>query len=77
MYIYIYRKTKKGFEKRLVKCMKIFLKKKTKSARPSQTIYKSFGRRKRLKRRHYKYECHKNLSEDEKQRITECKKNII
>ena len=60
----IIMKTKKGFQKRLVKGTKIFLKKKkTKSANMLLSNIEIFLKRKKKKKRQYDRERYKNLVE--------------
>ena len=64
-----YQKTKKGFQRRLVKNIKIFLKKiKTKSVSMLVNGVEIFLKKKN-KKQQYGHKSYKNLSEDEKKLI--------
>ena len=66
-----YQKNKKRLQKRLLKCIKIFLqKKKTKN----KIMVASYVKEKH-KKHQYERECYESLSEDKKQRLVEYKKS--
>ena len=70
-----YQKTKKGFGKKHIKDIIIFLKKeKTKSVKMPTKDIKFFWRRKENKRQYYR-EHNKNLSKDQKERLIEYRRN--
>ena len=60
-----YQKTKKGFQKKLVKSTKIFLKKKTKSTNMLLSYMEIFLKKKKKKKCPYDHERYKNLLKHE------------
>ena len=68
------RKTKKSFEKKHAKDIKIFLKRK-RGKKKLETDTKIFLKRKNKKKRHYHRERNKNLPDEEKEKKVEYLKN--
>ena len=75
--VHIFRKTKKGYEKKALKSYQNLSGEETnKNRKNGSELYKNFSEERKYIRRQPERDCYKNLCEDEKQRLAENKKKL-